>query len=73
MLASMLFGGGACRRSAPLYIATKMSNIRKSSFVVPSADTYARAAVRHIGHESRCTPYLPHSVMWFLISFPSPF
>ncbi|TVU29411.1 hypothetical protein EJB05_20976, partial [Eragrostis curvula] len=53
---------------APMYIATKMSNIRKSSFVVPSADTYARAAVRHIGHEPRCTPYWPHSVMWFLIS-----
>ena len=45
-----------------------MASIRKSSFMVPSADTYARAAVRHIGYEPRCTPYWPHSVMWFLIS-----
>ena len=52
----------------PLYVATKMASIRKSSFMVPSADTYARAAVRHIGYEPRCTPYWPHSVMWFLIS-----
>ncbi|CAN6238542.1 unnamed protein product [Urochloa humidicola] len=53
---------------APLYVATKMTNFRKSSFMVPSADTYARAAVRHIGYEPRCTPYWPHSVLWFLIS-----
>ena len=52
----------------PLYVATKMASIRKSSFMVPSADTYARAAVRHIGYEPRCTPYWPHSVMWFVIS-----
>ncbi|CAL5057316.1 unnamed protein product [Urochloa decumbens] len=52
----------------PLYVATKMASIRKSSFMVPSSDTYARAAVRHIGYEPRCTPYWPHSVMWFLIS-----
>lgn len=52
----------------PLYVATKMASIRKSSFFVPSADTYARAAIRHIGYEPRCTPYWPHSVMWFLIS-----
>ncbi|KAL5213159.1 hypothetical protein ABZP36_024006 [Zizania latifolia] len=52
----------------PLYVATKMASIRKSSFFVPSADIYARAAIRHIGYEPRCTPYWPHSVMWFLIS-----
>ncbi|VAI58123.1 unnamed protein product [Triticum turgidum subsp. durum] len=52
----------------PLYVATKMASIRRSSFLVPSADTYARAAIRHIGYEPRCTPYWPHSVLWFLIS-----
>lgn len=52
----------------PLYVATKMASIRRSSFLVPSADTYARAAIRHIGYEPRCTPYWPHSVVWFLIS-----
>jgi hypothetical protein len=52
----------------PVCGETKIASIRKSSFMVLSADTYARAAVRHIGYEQRCTPYWPHSVMWFLIS-----
>nr|CAB3450266.1 unnamed protein product [Digitaria exilis] len=38
-----------------------MASVRKSSFMIPSADTYARAA-------PRCTAYWPHSVMWYLIS-----
>ena len=38
-----------------------MASIRKSSFMVPSADIY-------IGYEPRCTPYWPHSIMWFFIS-----
>ncbi|THU44477.1 hypothetical protein C4D60_Mb02t07790 [Musa balbisiana] len=52
----------------PLYVATKMASIRKSSFIVPSADTYARAALRWIGYEPRCTPYWPHSLIWCLLS-----
>ncbi|XP_010248767.1 PREDICTED: very-long-chain 3-oxoacyl-CoA reductase 1-like [Nelumbo nucifera] len=50
----------------PLYVATKMASIRKSSFLVPSTDGYARAAMRWIGYEPRCTPYWPHSVLWSL-------
>ncbi|KAG2605018.1 hypothetical protein PVAP13_4NG075800 [Panicum virgatum] len=45
----------------PLYVATKMASIRKSSFMVPSADI-------NIGYEPMCTPYWPHSIMWFFIS-----
>lgn len=52
----------------PLYVATKMASIRRSSFLVPSADTYAKAALRWIGYEPRCTPYWPHSVIWCLLS-----
>ncbi|XP_072959615.1 very-long-chain 3-oxoacyl-CoA reductase 1 [Typha angustifolia] len=52
----------------PLYVATKMASIRRSSFLVPSAETYACAAVRWIGYEPRCTPYWPHSLLWCLIS-----
>ncbi|TVU11386.1 hypothetical protein EJB05_44971, partial [Eragrostis curvula] len=53
----------------PLNVATKMAtSIDKPSFTAPTADTYAQAAVRHIGYEPRCSPYWPHSVMWFLIS-----
>lgn len=50
----------------PLYVATKMASIKRSSFLVPSTDDYARAAMRWIGYEPRCTPYWPHSVLWFL-------
>lgn len=48
----------------PLYVATKMASIRKSSFFVPSTDGYARSAIRWIGYEPRCTPYWPHSILW---------
>ncbi|KAM7506557.1 hypothetical protein LguiA_017010 [Lonicera macranthoides] len=50
----------------PLYVATKMASIRRSSFFVPSTDGYARAAMRWIGYEPRCTPYWPHSLLWGL-------
>ncbi|THU58768.1 hypothetical protein C4D60_Mb03t17900 [Musa balbisiana] len=52
----------------PLYVATKMASIRRSSFFVPSPDTYARAGLRYIGYEPRCTPYWPHSLIWCLLS-----
>ncbi|XP_031117105.1 very-long-chain 3-oxoacyl-CoA reductase 1-like [Ipomoea triloba] len=51
----------------PLYVATKMASIRRSSFFVPSTDGYARAALRWIGYEPRCTPYWPHSLLWSLL------
>ncbi|CAL9039475.1 unnamed protein product [Musa banksii] len=54
--------------SVPLYVATKMASIRRSSFLVPSPETYARAALRWIGYEPRCTPYWPHSLVWCLLS-----
>ncbi|GMH01535.1 hypothetical protein Nepgr_003374 [Nepenthes gracilis] len=55
----------------PLYVATKMASIRRSSFFVPSADGYAKVGIRHIGYEPRCTPYWPHSLIWgFTCSVP---
>ncbi|OVA20520.1 Short-chain dehydrogenase/reductase SDR [Macleaya cordata] len=51
----------------PLYVATKMASIRRASLIVPSTDGYARAAMRWIGYEPRCTPYWPHSVIWSLV------
>ena len=44
----------------PLYVATKMASIRKSSFFVPSTDGYAKAGVKWIGYEPRCT----HTLLW---------
>ncbi|KAK3132302.1 hypothetical protein QOZ80_6AG0519270 [Eleusine coracana subsp. coracana] len=37
----------------PLHVATKMAPFIESSFTAPTADTYARAAVRQIGYEPR--------------------
>ncbi|KAK6930906.1 Short-chain dehydrogenase/reductase SDR, partial [Dillenia turbinata] len=50
----------------PLYVATKMASIRRSSFFVPSAEGYARAALRSVGYEPRCSPYWPHTLLWAL-------
>ncbi|TKW05050.1 hypothetical protein SEVIR_7G151100v4 [Setaria viridis] len=52
---------------APMYVATKMASIRNPSFLAPSPEAYARAAVRYIGYEPRCSPYWPHAV-WKLVS-----
>ncbi|PQQ05475.1 very-long-chain 3-oxoacyl-CoA reductase 1-like [Prunus yedoensis var. nudiflora] len=52
----------------PLYVATKMASIRRSSFFVPSTGGYARAALRWIGYEPRCTPYWPHTLLWAVAS-----
>ncbi|MFS8020486.1 putative very-long-chain 3-oxoacyl-CoA reductase [Helianthus anomalus] len=51
----------------PLYVATKMASIKRSSFFVPSATGYAKAGLRSLGHEPRCTPYWPHSLIWGLL------
>ncbi|KAJ9563886.1 hypothetical protein OSB04_009046, partial [Centaurea solstitialis] len=52
----------------PLYVATKMASIKRSSFFVPSASGYAKAGLRSLGHEPRCTPYWPHSAIWALLN-----
>ncbi|KAH9625121.1 hypothetical protein KSS87_005826 [Heliosperma pusillum] len=52
----------------PLYVATKMASIKRSSFFVPSTEGYAKAGIRHIGYEPRCTPYWPHSLLWGVAS-----
>ncbi|KAL8249947.1 hypothetical protein R6Q59_006815 [Mikania micrantha] len=51
----------------PLYVATKMASIKRSSFFVPSVTGYAKAGLRWLGHEPRCTPYWPHSLIWGLL------
>nr|GMD76183.1 very-long-chain 3-oxoacyl-CoA reductase 1-like [Ipomoea batatas] len=53
----------------PLYVATKMISIRKSSFFIASTDDYAEAALRWIGYEARCTPFWPHSLQWAFVYF----
>merc|ERR1711920_279914 len=51
---------------APLYVATKMAKIRKTSLMVPSPANYARSAVAHIGYEDTVSPYWSHALqLWF--------
>lgn len=52
----------------PLYVATKMASIKRSSLFVPSADGYARAGLRRIGYEPRCTPYWVHTLIWAFVN-----
>ncbi|KAJ3675472.1 hypothetical protein LUZ60_004514 [Juncus effusus] len=52
----------------PLYVATKMASVRKSSLLIPSPETYARSGLRHVGYEYTCTPYWAHSAIWCLAS-----
>ncbi|XP_028796470.1 very-long-chain 3-oxoacyl-CoA reductase 1-like [Neltuma alba] len=50
----------------PLQVATKMASIKRSSFFAPSSDEYAKAGMRWIGYEPRCSPYWTHSILWAL-------
>lgn len=45
-----------------------MASIRQASLFAPSPEMYARAAVRYIGYEPRCTPYWAHALVWFLFT-----
>merc|ERR1712187_675590 len=50
---------------APLFVATKLAKIRKTSITVPSPSGYARAAVAKIGFEDTISPYWSHALqLW---------
>jgi len=56
---------------APLFVATKLAKIRKTSITVPSPDEYARIAAKHIGYEDSVSPYWAHALqLWFLRQLP---
>jgi 17beta-estradiol 17-dehydrogenase / very-long-chain 3-oxoacyl-CoA reductase len=55
----------------PMFVATKLAKIRKSSLFVPLPDAYARAAVSAIGYETVVSPYWSHAIqIWVLTTFP---
>ncbi|GFZ21185.1 hypothetical protein Acr_29g0003470 [Actinidia rufa] len=57
----------------PLLVATKMASIRRSSFFIPSPETYSRASLRAIGYEQVLLPYWPHSLQGCLMKLlPEP-
>ncbi|XP_025813146.1 very-long-chain 3-oxoacyl-CoA reductase-like protein At1g24470 [Panicum hallii] len=55
---------------APFFVARRMVSslvqARRLSPFVPTADAYARAAVRWIGHGPLCTPVVGHQLLWCL-------
>jgi Dehydrogenases with different specificities (related to short-chain alcohol dehydrogenases) len=47
----------------PGYVATKMSKIRRSTWMAPAPDVFVECAVRKIGIQQHTTGYFPHSLM----------
>lgn len=55
----------------PLFVATKLAKIKKSSLFVASPSGYAKAAVAAIGFETIVSPFWSHALqMWLLTSLP---
>ena len=55
----------------PMFVATKLAKIKKSSLFVPSPSSYAKAAVRAIGYEVLVSPFWSHAIqIWALMNFP---
>lgn len=48
---------------SPLWVTTKLAKIWRSSLVVPTPATYARAAVATIGHDQNSVAYWIHDIM----------
>ncbi|XP_011187758.1 very-long-chain 3-oxoacyl-CoA reductase [Zeugodacus cucurbitae] len=44
----------------PGFVATKMSKIKKASFMIPTPDTYVASALRILGYTTTTAAYLPH-------------
>ncbi|XP_010025379.1 very-long-chain 3-oxoacyl-CoA reductase 1 [Eucalyptus grandis] len=51
---------------APLFIATKMTRMKRRYLFIPSAEIFSRASVRWIGYDRVCNPYWSHSVQAFV-------
>jgi 17beta-estradiol 17-dehydrogenase / very-long-chain 3-oxoacyl-CoA reductase len=47
----------------PGYIATKMSKIKRPTWMAPSPDIFVKSALRTIGIQQCTTGYFPHSLM----------
>jgi 17beta-estradiol 17-dehydrogenase / very-long-chain 3-oxoacyl-CoA reductase len=52
----------------PGYVATKMSRIRKATFMAPSPAKYVSHALSSIGLEDSTTGYWPHKWLVSIIS-----
>jgi len=53
----------------PLFVASKMSKLRKSSMTVASPEQYARACRSHFGHPGLVSPFFMHAVILLIFEF----
>ena len=55
----------------PMFVATKLAKLKKTSLFVASPDAYARAAVASIGYDALISPYWSHALqIWLLTTLP---
>lgn len=52
----------------PLFVATKMSKIRRATFDKPTPERYVSAAINTVGLKSRTNGYFPHEIMGWATS-----
>ncbi|KAK6184100.1 hypothetical protein SNE40_006632 [Patella caerulea] len=52
----------------PGFVATKLSKIKKTSFMIPSPTTYVRSALATVGIENRTFGFWSHAVQGFLMA-----
>eukprot|EP00803_Ostreobium_quekettii_P002530 evm.model.scf_3169.2 EVM.evm.TU.scf_3169.2 scf_3169:9246-13562(-) len=53
---------------APLFVATKMTKIRRAQLTIPSPNTWVAGAIKQIGYEPLTTGYSVHNIMWGILS-----
>lgn len=53
---------------APLYVATKMSKIRRASLTAPDPTTWVKGAINEIGNGPITAGYRVHNFMWMIMS-----
>jgi len=53
----------------PLFVASKMSKLRKSSLTVASPEQYAKACRSHFGHPGLVSPFFMHAVILLIFEF----
>ncbi|KAL5552706.1 hypothetical protein UlMin_040107 [Ulmus minor] len=50
----------------PLFVATKMTKLKATSFLIESPKSYSKASVRSMGYEHLSVPCWSHSVQWLI-------
>ena len=54
--------GVRVQNQAPMFVATKMSKIRRARLDAPTPEAWAKAAVAQIGQETSLSPYWFHGL-----------